>query len=102
MRARNEPRGAAHGRGVLRKVYDHGDPGHVVPEPAERTLSILVPAAVCRGSFAHGRTVLEPGQRQGPIRLRERFVGVHVAMRMQHVVVAENALHSAVDDRVIE
>ena len=63
MRARNEPRGAAHGRGVLRKVNDHGDPGHVVPEPAERTLSILVPAAVCRGSFAHGRAVLEPGQR---------------------------------------
>ena len=48
VRARNDPGRASLGRGVLREVEDHGEPGHVIARPGHRNLSILVPATVSR------------------------------------------------------
>ena len=102
LRPGNDPGRATFDRRVLRKVKDHGDPGHVIARPGHRNVTVLVPGAVAGRPFAHGRSVLAPGKHEFPLRFVEWFADVPGPVGTQYVAVAENALQGAVDDRGVQ
>ena len=102
VRPRNDPGRAALDRGVLREVEDHCDPGHVIARPGHRNVSVLVPGAVPRRAFSHGRAMLATGKHQFPLGLVEWFADVAGSVRTQDVAVAEDAGQGPLDDRGVQ